>query len=84
MQESDEPPRTRKPATVNREMCVLSKIFSLAVDAEILDDNPCRRVKKLRTANQRVRYLSNAEEEALFKALNGQDWVKNIIVMAIN
>jgi len=41
-------------------------------------------VKKLRTANQRVRYLSNAEEDALFKALRGQDWVKNIIVMAIN
>ncbi len=81
---SDEPPRQRKPATVNREMCVLSKIFSLAVDAELLDDNPCRRVKKLRTANQRVRYLSNAEEEALFKALKGQDWVKDIIVMAIN
>jgi len=84
LEESDELPRPRKPATVNREMCVLSKIFSLAVDAEILDDNPCRRVKKLRTANQRVRYLSNAEEEALFKALNGQEWVKNIIVMAIN
>ena len=83
-QESDEAPRPRKPATVNREMCVLSKIFSLAVDAELLDDNPCRRVKKLRTANQRVRYLSNAEEEALFKALKGQNWVKNIIVMAIN
>src|SRR5437016_6443070 len=82
--ESDEPPKPRKPATVNRELCVLSKIFSLAVDAELLDDNPCRRVKKLRTANQRVRYLSNAEEEALFKALRGQDWVKNIIVMAIN
>src|SRR5437763_541453 len=65
-------------------MCVLSKIFSLAVDAELLDDNPCRRVKKLRTANQRVRYLSNAEEEAIFKEVKGQDWVKNIIVMAIN
>jgi len=61
---------------------VLWKIFSLAVDAELLDDNPCRRVKKLRTANQRVRYLTNGEEEALFKALKGQDWVKNIIVMA--
>src|SRR5205807_8166628 len=84
LEESDEPPKPRKPATVNRELCVLSKIFSLAVDAELLDDNPCRRVKKLRTANQRVRYLSNAEEEALFKALKGQDWVKNIIVMAIN
>ena len=84
LQESDEPPKPRKPATVNREMCVLSKIFSLAVDAERLDDNPCRRVKKLRTANQRVRYLTNAEEEALFKALKGQDWVKNMIIMAIN
>src|SRR5438067_3803821 len=82
--DSDEPPKPRKPATVNRELCVLSKIFSLAFDAELLDDNPCRRVKKLRTANQRVRYLSNAEEEALFKALRGQNWVKNIIVMAIN
>src|SRR5205823_1291108 len=83
-EESDEPPKPRKPATVKRELCVLSKIFSLAVDAELLDDNPCRRVKKLRTANQRVRYLTNAEEEARFKALRGQDWVKNIIVMAIN
>lgn len=84
LEESDEPPRPRKPATVNREMCVLSKIFSLAVDAELLDDNPCRRVKKLRTANQRVRYLTDAEERELFKALKGQDWVKDIIVMAIN
>jgi integrase len=84
LEKSDEPPKPRKPATVNRELCVLSKIFSLAVDAELLDDNPCRRVKKLRVANQRVRYLTNAEEEALFKALKGQDWVKNIIVMAIN
>ncbi|HYX27427.1 MAG TPA: site-specific integrase [Pyrinomonadaceae bacterium] len=83
-EESDEPPKPRKPATVNREMCVLSKIFSLAVDAELLDDNPCRRVKKLRTANQRVRYLTDAEEKELFKALEGQDWVKDIIVMAIN
>ena len=57
---------------------------SLAVDAELLDDNLYRRVKKLRTANQRVRYLANAEEEALFKTLKGQDWVKDIIVMAIN
>lgn len=78
------PPKLRKPATVNREMCVLSKIFSLAVDAEVLDDNPCRRVKKLRMANERVRYLSYTEEEMLFEALDGADWVRNIVVMAIN
>jgi hypothetical protein len=28
LEESDEPPKPRKPATVNRELCVLSKIFS--------------------------------------------------------
>jgi len=82
--EPEKPPRPRKPATVNREMCVLSKIFSLAVDAEVLDDNPCRRVKQLRMANQRVRYLSHREEEELFEALNEAEWVKDIVVMAIN
>lgn len=35
--------RKRNPATVNRELCVLSKIFSLAFDAELIDSNPCRR-----------------------------------------
>ena len=41
--------RKRNPATVNRELCVLSKIFSLAFDAELIDSNPCRRVRKFRT-----------------------------------
>jgi hypothetical protein len=58
----DKPRRPRSPATVNREMNVLSKIFSLAIDAELLDDNPCRRVKRLRMANNRVRYLTHEEE----------------------
>ncbi len=35
-------------------------------------------------ANQRVRYLSHTEEEELFKALNEAEWVKDIVVMAIN
>src|SRR5258708_38245711 len=80
--ESDEPPKPRKPATVNRELCVLSKLFSLAVDAELLDDNPCRRVKKLRTANQRVRNLTTGEEEEACQALKGQDLSKDKSVMA--
>jgi integrase len=83
-EESNEPLKQRKPATVNRELSVLSKIFSLAVDAEILDDNPCRRVKKLRVANQRVRYLSHSEEEELLNALDGAEWVRNIVAMALN
>jgi hypothetical protein len=46
-------------------MNVLSKIFSLAIDAELLDDNPCRRVKRLRMENNRIRYLTHDEEKAL-------------------
>jgi len=64
--------------------CVLAKIFPLAVDRELLADNPCRRVKSLRAANQRVLYLTSPEKESLFNSRKGQDWVKDITVMAIN
>jgi len=38
--------RQRKPATVNRELCVLSKILSPAFDAELIESNPCRREQR--------------------------------------
>lgn len=76
--------RKRHPATVNRELCVLSKILSLAFDAELIESNPCRRVRKLRADSARTRYLSDDEEKALYDALEGQEWVKNIVTMAIH
>ena len=76
--------RLRNPATVNREMCVLSKIFSLAFDAELIDSNPCRRVRKFRTNNGRTRYLTLDEETKLFEKLQGKEWVQRIVTMAIN
>src|ERR1043165_8016596 len=76
--------RKRNPATVNRELCVLSKIFSLAFDAELIDSNPCRRVRKLRTETRRTRYLTFDEEARLFEQLEGQEWVQRIVTMAIN
>lgn len=63
----------RTPATVNRELEVLSKIFSLAMDDEIIDSNPCRKVKKLRMDNQRTRHLTLAEEDGLMAALSEDD-----------
>jgi site-specific recombinase XerD len=59
--------RKRNPATVNRELCVLSKIFSLACDAELMDSNPCRGVRKFRTDTRRTRYLTFEEEDRLFE-----------------
>lgn len=76
--------RQRKPATVNRELCVLSKILALAFDAELIESNPCRRVRKFRTNNGRVRYLTPDEEAKLFEKLQGQEWVQQIVTMAIN
>ena len=40
--------RTRAPATVNRELQVISKVFSMAYDNGLVETNPMRRVRKLR------------------------------------
>ena len=74
----------RSPATVNRHLSVLSKIFSLAVDAEIIETNPCFRVKKLKLNNQRMRVLSLEEEAGLFAALGDNELVKNIVTVALH
>ncbi len=36
--------RPRKPASVNRELAILSGIFTMAVDYEEIAQNPCRKV----------------------------------------
>ena len=69
---------------MNRELSVLSKIFSLAFEAELVDENPCRRVKKLRVTNQCGHCLTTEEEEALFKALADSEWVAHIVLFALH
>jgi integrase len=81
---SIKPPRLRSPATVNRELSVLSKIFSLAFEAELVDENPCRRVRKLRVSNLCGHCLTAEEEEALFNELAGVEWVANIVLFALH
>jgi integrase len=74
----------RRPATVNRELAVLSKIFTLAVDAGVAVSNPCLRVRKLRQDNERTRYLSYEEEAGLMQALAAEDQLRRIVTLAIN
>jgi integrase len=62
----------RSAASVNMELAVLSRIFSLAIDLEEAAINPCRKVKKLRVDNQRNRYLSADEETKLMAKLAGR------------
>ena len=74
----------RSPATVNRHLSVLSKIFSLAIDEELIETNPCQRVRKLRLDNQRMRVLSAEEEARLLLALGDNELVKNIVTLALH
>ncbi len=62
----------RSAASVNRELELLSKIFNLAIDYGVAETNPCRKVRKLRLNNKRIRYLSDEEETRLFANFAGQ------------
>ncbi len=75
---------TRSPATVNRELCVLSKIFSLAFDAEMINANPCLRVRKLRQPSGRIRYLSVDEHNRLYEAIAADKLLFVIVTLALN
>jgi len=77
--------RQRAPASVNRELASLSRIFSLAIDNGIVDTNPCRKVRKLRENNERKRYLTQDEEGRLMAALTARRaHLRPLILMAIN
>lgn len=74
----------RSLATVNNHLRVLSKILSLAVDADLIDSNPCLRVRKFKPNNRRLRVLSDEEEVALLTTLEGNNLVRSIVIVALN
>lgn len=71
-----------KPATVNRELNSLSKMFSIAKQNGYIFENPCHSVKKLRVDNKKIRFLTNDEEKILYKELPN-DWFKLAVTFAI-
>src|SRR5262249_27517872 len=48
--------KDRAPTSVNREMEALSRIFTLAIEQDVVEVNPCRKVKKLLISGQRRRH----------------------------
>ncbi len=74
----------RSNSTVNYHLSVLSKIFSLAIDAGLLESNPSFRVKKLQLNNQRIRVLSSAEEAKLLESLKSNLLVRDVVIIALN
>lgn len=75
--------KTRKPATIVRELAVISTIFSLAVKNDFLDFNPCSRVKKPTFSNLQNTILSTKDEEKFLKSFESE-WSKEICLMVLN
>ncbi len=72
-----------KPATINRELAMLSKAFSLASkEWEWVRDNPVSKVPKEKENNQRDRWLSVDEERLLLD--NCPEWLKEIMLFALH
>ncbi|HEX8137574.1 MAG TPA: site-specific integrase [Pyrinomonadaceae bacterium] len=74
----------RSPATVNRELEILSKVFNLAIDYGVTDTNQCRKIKKFRMDNKRTRYLLDEEEHRLLAVLTGpRAHLRSAVIVAI-
>jgi hypothetical protein len=64
------------PATINRELAFLRRLFNVAIGDQVADNNPVRAVKLVKENNQRVRWLTDDEEAQLRAALGEEHWPK--------
>ncbi len=62
----------RAPASVDREIQLLSRIFSLAVERNLLQANPCKGIKLANPGNIVIKYLTVEDEEKLRPFLTGR------------
>lgn len=74
----------RSAASVNRELELLSKIFSLAMKYREIDSNPCREVTHFREDNEQHRYLDWEEEPLLMAQFTGRRaGMKSKVIVAL-
>lgn len=72
------------PASINRVMSTLSKIFSLACEEGILDRNPMQYVKALPEPPPRRRLLNEKQKADLWGELEKDELLYRLIVLAVN
>jgi integrase len=85
MHDKPERPKSRSPASVNRDLACLSKILSMAFDNELIDSNPMRRVRLLKENGSRERFITADEEVKLFAKLTGRrDHIRSVVTVALN
>ena len=63
-----------EPATVNRELSFLRRVFSVALANGLVERNPVNAVKFFREPSGRVRFLTEDEEPRLHEQLDPSQW----------
>ena len=63
-----------QPATVNRELAFLRRVFNVAIEDGKADTNPVRSKMFAKENNQRVRFLTEDEEAHLRTAMRDDAW----------
>lgn len=78
---------TRSGGTVNRYLATLSHVFTIAVkEWRLVDRNPLRDISKKKEPRGRIRFLSDAERDALLAACAKSDWpaLHTLVMLAIS
>ena len=70
-----------EPATVNRDVALLKKMLSLAVQWELIEVSPLRRLQMLKEPPPRSPVLSSTDEEKLLRGCSG--YLHELIVLAL-
>lgn len=77
--------RKLKNSSINRYLEILSKMFNLAIDNDLLTENPVRKAGMLREDNISVRFLLIEEQKRLYKSVDEvAPYLRPIITMALH
>lgn len=80
LQETNYKGTPNKPATINRELALIKRMFNLAIRDELVSRNPCKGVPMLAEQNKRDRVLTPDEYRRLLRELPAT--VRSIVAVA--
>lgn len=72
-----------KPATVNRDLATLKRLFSIAEDNGDIEVNRMRKVKLMKEGTGRIRVLSSEERQKLMDNIK-VPWLRMAVIVALN
>ncbi len=72
----------RSDVTINRELAFLRNVFNKAIDWEEVSENPVRKIRFAQENNQRIRFLTEAEEGRLLPLC--KDPLRPLVITALH